>query len=65
MTKEVKTMYELTNGDLYTRDHKAAFENAKAKGLSDPGKWMYMYSSHNEDYFKNINFRNYISFTQE
>ena len=62
MTKEVKTMYKLTNGDLYTRDHKEAFNNAKLKGLNNPNEYMYMYSSHNKDYFKNINFRNYISF---
>ena len=31
MTKEVKTMYELTDGELYTRDHIKAFENAKDK----------------------------------
>ena len=36
--------------------------NAKAKGLEDPEKYMYMYSQNNRDYFKNINFRNYISF---
>jgi len=35
---------------MYHRDHIEAFNNAKAKGLEDP------------DYFKNINFRNYISF---
>tara|TARA_R100000231_G_scaffold3924_1_gene6777 strand:- start:43 stop:240 length:198 start_codon:yes stop_codon:yes gene_type:complete len=65
MSKEVKTMYELTNGELYTRDHIAAFKNAKDKGLSNPSEYMYMYSSYNKDYFKNINFRNYISFIQE
>lgn len=64
MTKEVKTMYELTGGELYQRDHKLAFENAKVKGLKKPQEWMYMYSSFKKDFFKNINFRNYISFEQ-
>ena len=65
MTKEVKTMYELNGGELYQRDHIKAFENAKGKGLTNPSEYMYMYSSYNKDYFKNINFRNYISFIQE
>ena len=47
---------------MYHRDHIEAFINAKAKGLEDPEKYMYMYSQNNRDYFKNINFRNYISF---
>ena len=47
---------------MYHRDHIEAFNNAKAKGLEDPEKYMYMYSQNNRDYFKNINFRNYISF---
>tara|TARA_B100000519_G_scaffold153308_1_gene134358 strand:- start:1224 stop:1418 length:195 start_codon:yes stop_codon:yes gene_type:complete len=64
MTKEVKTMYELNGGELYQRDHKLAFENAKVKGLKKPHEWMYMYSSFKKDFFKNINFRNYISFEQ-
>ena len=64
MTKEVKTMYELTDGELYQRDHKLAFKNAKVKGLKNPHEYMYMYSSFNKDFFKNINFRNYISFEQ-
>jgi len=49
---------------MYSRDHKEAFENAKSKGLKDPENYMYMYSSNNKDYFKNIDFRNYISFKQ-
>jgi hypothetical protein len=49
---------------MYHRDHIEAFNNAKAKGLEDPEKYMYMYSQTNRDYFKNINFRNYISFAQ-
>ena len=33
-------------------------------GLKKPQEWMYMYSSFKKDFFKNINFRNYISFEQ-
>lgn len=47
---------------MYQRDHKKAFENAKLKGLNKPNEFMYMYSLENFDYFKNINFRNYIRF---
>jgi len=48
--------------NMYQRDHKKAFENAKLKGLNKPNEYMYMYSLENFDYFKNINFRNYIRF---
>jgi len=47
---------------MYQRDHIQAFNNAKEKGLKDPSTYMYMYSISNFDYFKNINFRNYIRF---
>tara|TARA_R100000963_G_scaffold27976_1_gene19169 strand:+ start:221 stop:442 length:222 start_codon:yes stop_codon:yes gene_type:complete len=50
--------------DFYMRDHIKAFDNAKAKGLHDPEAYMYMYSKDNNDFFKNINFRNYIKFEQ-
>jgi len=54
--------------DFYMRDHNKAFDNAKAKGLHDPEAYMYMYSKtvdgKNQDFFKNINFRNYIKFEQ-
>ena len=46
------------------KDSQKAFENAKNKGLNNPSEYMYMYSKDNKDYFKNINFRNYISFDQ-
>ena len=49
---------------MYQRDHIEAFNNAKAKGLEDPEKYMYMYSQNGKDYFKNIMFRNYINFAQ-
>ena len=49
---------------MYQRDHIEAFDNAKLKGLKKPQDFMYMYSQANKDYFKNINFRNYISFNQ-
>ena len=46
------------------RNSQKAFKNAKSKGLNNPSEYMYMYSKDNKDYFKNINFRNYISFNQ-
>ena len=49
---------------MYQRDSNEAFENAKTKGLNKPQDFMYMYSQAKKDYFKNINFRNYISFAQ-
>jgi hypothetical protein len=64
MTK-FNTLIKFKDGDvMYQRDHKIAFENAKSKGLNKPEEFMYMYSQSNRDYFKNINFRNYISFQQ-
>ena len=47
---------------MYQRNSNEAFENAKTKGLDKPQDFMYMYSQAKKDYFKNINFRNYISF---
>jgi hypothetical protein len=49
---------------IYQRDSNEAFENAKSKGLDKPEEYMYMYSDQTKDFFKNINFRNYISFNQ-
>ena len=61
MTK-FKTLINFKDGSsMYQRDSNEAFENAKSKGLDKPEDFMYMYS---KDYFKNINFRNYISFNQ-
>ena len=50
------------NSVMYQRNSNEAFENAKTKGLNKPQDYMYMYSQANKDYFKNIMFRNYISF---
>ncbi len=64
MTK-FKTLINFKDKTLmYLRDHKKAFENAKSKGLNDPQNYMYMYSRDNKDYFKNIDYRNYINFNQ-
>ena len=60
MTKENANIKE----DFYMRDHIKAFDNAKLKGLDKPDEYMYMYSKDNEDFFKDINFRTYISFKQ-
>ena len=53
-----------TMNGMYQRNSNEAFESAKLKGLNNPGEYMYMYSKDNKDYFKNINFRNYINFKQ-
>jgi len=58
------TTKETTMNGMYQRDSNEAFTNAKAKGLDKPQDYMYMYSKDNMDFFKNINFRNYISFNQ-
>tara|TARA_R110000824_G_scaffold286290_1_gene474455 strand:- start:1036 stop:1263 length:228 start_codon:yes stop_codon:yes gene_type:complete len=64
MTK-FKTLINFKDGSsMYQRDSNEAFENAKSKGLDKPEDFMYMYSKDNKDYFKNINFRNYINFNQ-
>lgn len=47
---------------LDIRDPQEAFDNAIKHGLKDPENWMYMYTSNNHDYFKNIVSRNYIHF---
>ena len=44
------------------QESQKAFENAKLKGLNEPENYMYMYSQNGRDYFKNIMFRNYISY---
>lgn len=41
-----------------------AFENAIKKGMKNPENWMYMYSKDNMDYFKNIETRDYKSYSQ-
>ena len=53
-----------TMNGMYQRNSNEAFENAKNNGLNNPNEYMYMYSKDNKDYFKNINFRNYINFNQ-
>ena len=58
------TTKETTMNGMYQRDSNEAFKNAKSKGLDKPQEYMYMYSKDNKDFFKNINFRNYISFDQ-
>ena len=62
MFKINQTIGTKTMNGMYQRDHKEAFENAKLKGLDKPNEYMYMYSKDGLDYFKNINFRNYINF---
>jgi len=64
MTKFKTLINFKDNTSMYYRDHKEAFENAKSKGLNDPQNYMYMYSKDNKDYFKNIDYRNYINFNQ-
>ena len=54
-----------TMNGMYQRNSNEAFENAKLKGLDKPNEYMYMYSKDGLDYFKNINFRNYINFKQQ
>ena len=62
MTK-FNTLIKFKDGSqMFDRDHKAAFKNAKLNGLNNPKDWMYMYSQDNKDFFKNIAMRNYISF---
>ena len=51
--------------NMYQRNHKQAFENAKSQGMKNTGSWMYMYSKDNYDFFKNIKFRNYEKYKQE
>tara|TARA_R110000796_G_scaffold234133_1_gene352743 strand:- start:423 stop:638 length:216 start_codon:yes stop_codon:yes gene_type:complete len=64
LTERKKMQAQKQIQDMYQGDHIKAFENAKSKGMTDPGGWMYMYSQGDKDFFKNINFRNYISFKQ-
>ena len=60
MIKSTKKKETMKN--MYQRNSNEAFENAKLKGLDKPNEYMYMYSKDGLDYFKNINFRNYINF---
>ena len=62
MFKTNQTIGTKTMNGMYQRNSNEAFENAKLKGLDKPNEYMYMYSKDGLDYFKNINFRNYINF---
>jgi hypothetical protein len=65
MTK-FNTLINFKDGThMYQRDSNEAFENAKLKGLNRPEDYMYMYSKGSKDFFKNINYRNYINFNQK
>ena len=65
MTK-FDTLINFKDGtQMYQRDSNEAFENAKLKGLNRPEDYMYMYSKGEKDFFKNINYRNYINFNQK
>ena len=57
-------MYKFPKGFTVknAQDSQKAFENAKSKGLKKPQDYMYMHSQNGRDYFKNIMFRNYISY---
>ena len=57
-------MYKFPKGFTVknAQDSQKAFENAKSKGLEKPQDYMYMHSQNGRDYFKNIMFRNYISY---
>ena len=65
MTK-FDTLINFKDGtQMYQRNSNEAFENAKLKGLNRPEDYMYMYSKGLKDFFKNINYRNYINFNQK
>jgi len=65
MTK-FNTLINFKDGtQMYQKDSNEAFENAKLKGLTRPEDYMYMYSQGTKDFFKNINYRNYINFNQK
>jgi hypothetical protein len=49
---------------MYQRDSNEAFTNAKANGLDEPAKFMYMYSQGTKDFFKNTLYRYYVNFEQ-
>lgn len=42
-----------------------AFENAIKNGMKNPDDWKYLYTEKNRDYFKNINTKEYISYSNK
>ena len=44
---------------------KKAFENAIKNGMTNPEDWKYLYTEKNRDYFKNINTKEYISYSNK
>ena len=60
----------MSEGGIYMnnvsfRDADRAFDDAIKKGLEDPENWMYMYSDEQNDYFKNIDTREYRAYSRE
>lgn len=56
-------------GSIFARikmreNHEDAFDNAIKRGMKNPENWMYMYSDKDKDFFKHIDTRQYISFSQ-
>lgn len=48
---------------IILRESEDAFKNAIKRGMKEPELWMYMYSDTKTDYFKNIETREYITYT--
>ena len=60
--QDIKELVEVEKSPhQFQRDSREAFDNAVRQGL-DPDAFMYMYSTAQQDYFKHVNTREYVSY---
>ena len=60
--QDIKQLVEVEKSPhQFQRDSREAFDNAVRQGL-DPDAFMYMYSTAQQDYFKHVNTREYVSY---
>ena len=60
--QDIKELVEVEKSPhQFQRDSREAFDNAVRQGL-DPDAFMYMYSTAQQDYFKHVDTREYVSY---
>jgi hypothetical protein len=60
--QDIKELVEVEKSPhQFQRDSREAFDNAIRQGL-DPDLHMYMYSTDQQDYFKHVDTREYVSY---
>ena len=62
--QDIKELVEVEKSQhQFQRDGREAFDNAVRQGL-DPDLHMYMYSTVQQDYFKHVDTRRYVSYSR-